>query len=182
MTPTERLARAIPRFVTSVCANFGAWVVGSAAHPDNLSPRDWDVVVPFSRWNDVAHMIPLSATPNRFGGWKFKDNDGNEIDVWPGEVSWLMFQPRIQQLWNPHLNRRFTASDAFAASVKGTPEPAPAVTPEHLAWEVHIVGSTSNPIAAFRFQDQAGEWAEKHYRGRHALVHVAARDSLRSKP
>lgn len=177
MTPTERLARSIPRFVTSVCANFGAWVVGSAADPANHSPRDWDVVVPFSRWNDMAHLIPLSATPNKFGGWKFKDDDENEIDVWPGEVAWLMFQPRIQRLWNPHLNRRFTASNilsAFRDECRGT-QPAPAITPERLAY----LEACARMFAEY---DRIN-W------GNHANVFLAravedartARDALRSK-
>ena len=64
----------LPRMVMAFTHNFGGWIVGSAADPNNLFPRDIDVIIPFSRWREAAHLIPPDAKPNTFGGWKFKDN------------------------------------------------------------------------------------------------------------
>jgi hypothetical protein len=87
--------------------NFGGWIVGSAADPNNTQPRDYDVVVPHSRWNAAAFLIPLDAKVNTFGGWKVTVND-IQIDVWPGELSWIMDRPATKFVWNPMSGARFS--------------------------------------------------------------------------
>jgi hypothetical protein len=68
-----------------------AWLVGSAAAPgaDLTLVRDFDLLVPFHHWVVAAMLIPSDAKPNMFGGWKFI-NQGNVIDVWPGDLNWLL--------------------------------------------------------------------------------------------
>lgn len=90
-----------------LCANYDAWVVGSAANPAIEDPRDYDVIVPPSRWPMIAGLVPRDATPNTFGGFKFT-SDGCEIDMWCGDMAWMMNQqPRTEWVWNPHLGIRF---------------------------------------------------------------------------
>lgn len=97
--PKKRKKR-LPRVIAALTHNFGAWVVGSAANPDVENPRDWDVVVPLSRWNEAAALVPPNARPNSFGGWKFRCGP-YEVDVWPGELSWVLDRPATRFAWNP---------------------------------------------------------------------------------
>ena len=94
-----------PVIVAALCTNFESWVVGSSANPDNVSPRDWDILVPLSQWNRACHLIPKDARPNSFGGWKFTEN-GVEVDVWPGELSFVANQGKFKWAWNTASNRR----------------------------------------------------------------------------
>ena len=70
----------------------GAYIVGSQAKRmagDDIpvDGSDYDVLVPFDKWQAIALLIPDSARPNKFGGWRFSDDKDNEIDVWPGDVT-----------------------------------------------------------------------------------------------
>lgn len=87
--------RLFPKFVNKISHGFDAWVVGSSADPTNDNPKDYDVLVPFSRWQEACMMIPASAKPNTFGGWKIEE-DGASIDVWPGDIGWLMQRPKMK--------------------------------------------------------------------------------------
>ncbi len=100
------MARSLPPIVLALTHNFEAWIIGSAANPNVKDPRDIDVVVPHSRWNDAAYAIPKNAKVNSFGGWKFID-DGIEIDVWPGELSFLMVNEMAAWLWQPRHDIRW---------------------------------------------------------------------------
>ena len=60
--------RALPRLVTRLCMIHDAWVVGSAAQPGAGEVRDYDVLVPWPRWNEAALLVPRDARPNAFGG------------------------------------------------------------------------------------------------------------------
>lgn len=94
------MSRTMPKIVCALTHNHDAWVVGSAADPQNANPRDYDVQVPFSEWGKAAHLIPADAKPNAFGGWKCV-SDGVEVDVWPGELGWIMRQNRSRWAWHP---------------------------------------------------------------------------------
>jgi hypothetical protein len=64
----------------------GALIVGSLAKKmvgEDIEIDDYDILVPLEKWQTIALMIPETAKPNKFGGWRFKDDKGNEIDVWP---------------------------------------------------------------------------------------------------
>ena len=81
----------LPRTVYQMSVH-GALIVGSqakklAGDDVDTDSSDWDVLVPYDRWQVIALMIPETATPNKFGGWRFILDMGEEIDVWPGDVS-----------------------------------------------------------------------------------------------
>lgn len=103
--------RQIPRIVALLTHNLDAWVVGSAADPEVKNPRDWDIVVPHHNWYKALMVMPKKDTikPNSFGGWKFSDEDegGVEIDMWPGEMGWIMQRPKIKWVWHPATDVRF---------------------------------------------------------------------------
>ena len=96
-----------PPFVMRLTTNFDAWVVGSSAINTGTPPRDWDILVPWHRWHEATSMIPQNATPNSLGGWKFKI-EGVEIDMWPGDLSWLAQQPKFKCARHPRTNTLIT--------------------------------------------------------------------------
>lgn len=100
------MSSTLPKLVLSLTHNFDAWIVGSAADPANTSPRDYDVLVPFSQWGPASQLIPRDAVPNSFGGWKCQ-SDGKEVDVWPGELGWLMTKPKAKYVWHPASDTRY---------------------------------------------------------------------------
>lgn len=57
-------------------------------------------MVPFSQWNAASQLIPKTAKPNTFGGWKIVDEEGVEIDVWPGELGVLMQNAKAKYAWH----------------------------------------------------------------------------------
>lgn len=102
------MSSTLPKLVIALCNNHDAWIVGSSARPDAVHPvRDYDVQVTFSEWGKAAHLIPRDAVPNSFGGWKCK-SDGIEVDVWPGELGWLMQNSRAVWAWHPSSDVRLT--------------------------------------------------------------------------
>ena len=76
-----------------------AWVVGSGADPNNDKPRDYDIIVPYSEWQKACMLIPPDAKPNHFGGWKCQ-SEGVEVDVWPGDLGWIMQRPQMKYVWH----------------------------------------------------------------------------------
>lgn len=108
----------MPALVTLLTLNFDAWVVGSAAAPDaNLSlVRDFDVLIPMNRWHDAAAMlynqtggVPTLLRMNRLGGWKLTlshDDKQVEVDIWPGDLSWLMLNHTARYAWHVRSNTR----------------------------------------------------------------------------
>jgi hypothetical protein len=90
----------LPRLVLSLTHNHDAWIIGGAANPDNETPRDYDIIVPFYEWGPASSLIPPNATPNSFGGWKCI-SDGIEVDVWPGDLGWIMQRPKCVWTWHP---------------------------------------------------------------------------------
>jgi hypothetical protein len=79
----------LPRVVYQMCVH-GAYIVGSYARALagtlKRTPRDFDLMVPLDKWQVIALMIPATAKPNKFGGWRFStdwDKATVEVDVWP---------------------------------------------------------------------------------------------------
>jgi len=75
----------LPRIVYLMCIH-GALLVGSQAKKlmgEDIESNDYDLLVPLESWQKIALIIPEYAKPNKFGGWRFKDDKNNEIDVWP---------------------------------------------------------------------------------------------------
>lgn len=100
----------IPKLVALLSVNFEAWIVGSAADPNNKEPRDWDVIVEFSQWEKAASLIPLDAKPNSFRGWKCFE-EGVEIDVWPGEIGFVMRSSKSKYAWHYLTDTRWVKMD-----------------------------------------------------------------------
>lgn len=94
------MASKLPKLVLDMTAAHDAWIVGSAANPNIDNPRDYDVIVPFSEWQKACMLIPSDAKPNHFGGWKCI-SEGKEVDVWPGDIGWIMQKPQSLYIWHP---------------------------------------------------------------------------------
>lgn len=78
----------LPRVVYQMCVH-GGLLVGSQAKKlmgEIKESNDYDVLVPYDKWQTVSLLIPKTAVPNNFGGWRFTDSKDNEIDVWPGSL------------------------------------------------------------------------------------------------
>lgn len=81
----------LPRVVYQMCVH-GAFIAGSYAKKllgEVEKCNDYDLLVPLERWQTVSLLIPDTAKPNKFGGWRFMtDMDGQqvEVDVWPDSV------------------------------------------------------------------------------------------------
>jgi hypothetical protein len=79
----------LPRLVYQMCVH-GGLIVGSQAKKligEELKelPNDWDILVPLEKWQIIAMLIPETAKPNKFGGWRISLPD-LEIDVWPDNL------------------------------------------------------------------------------------------------
>lgn len=79
----------LPGIVYRYCV-LGAYIVGSQAKyiaGDIEEPEgsDWDLLVPYDKWQIIAMMLPSNAGINKFGGIRF-EADGVEIDIWPSSV------------------------------------------------------------------------------------------------
>lgn len=93
------MASKLPKLVLALTHAHDAWIVGSGADPNNTEPRDYDVIVPYSEWQKACMLIPMDAKPNHFGGWKCI-SEGKEIDVWCGDLGWLMQKPQMKYIWH----------------------------------------------------------------------------------
>lgn len=85
---TEEVTPLLPRLVYQMCVH-GGLIVGSYAKKlmgEVEETHDYDVLIPHDKWQIIALLIPETAKPNKFGGWRIKDDKGNEIDVWPGSL------------------------------------------------------------------------------------------------
>lgn len=99
------MSHSMPKLVCDLTNSHDAWIVGSAADPSNTSPRDFDIQVPYSQWGPASKLIPMDAKPNTFGGWKCI-SEGVEVDVWPGELGWLMQHPKAKFAYHPRSGTR----------------------------------------------------------------------------
>lgn len=98
-----------PTLVTKLTKICMGWVVGSAADPeaDLDKVKDFDIIIPFEHWREAAVLIPIEARPNTFGGWKFKTSEGPIIDVWPGDLMWLLQNCQNKYIWHPFTGVRY---------------------------------------------------------------------------
>ena len=70
-----------PSLVNLLCTNCDAWIMGGAV--DEVTPRDYDLFIPLSKWKEACALIPKDSKINTFGGFKCL-SDGIEVDVWTG--------------------------------------------------------------------------------------------------
>lgn len=92
-----------PALVHKLCYDHEAWIVGSSANPDDENPKDFDILVPLSNWQQASLLIPSDAIPNTFGGWKCISG-GKEVDVWPGDLAWLLTNDMLKWAYHPRTN------------------------------------------------------------------------------
>lgn len=93
-----------------LCQQCDGWIIGSAADPENDNPRDIDIIVPFSKWHTALGALPQDRSKievNTFGGYKFEDDDGVEIDMWPGELTTVLTSYVAQYLYHPWYGIRY---------------------------------------------------------------------------
>lgn len=75
-----------PELVTKLTTVCSGWIVGSAANPETLEPRDFDIYIPMKYWLEASAFIPKDASINRMGGFKCF-SEGIEVDVWTGDMN-----------------------------------------------------------------------------------------------
>ena len=92
--------RTLPELVIKLTHAHDAWIVGGAADPNKEEIRDYDVQVPFSEWGKACMLIPKDATRNTLGGFKCI-SEGIEVDVWAGELGWIMQKPMCEWAYHP---------------------------------------------------------------------------------
>lgn len=75
-------------------------------------PRDYDVVIPFFRWDDAVQiLLAHNPKPNSFGGYKVLMSDRgelHEIDVWPGDIGRYFCRKFCKYAWHPASNTLVT--------------------------------------------------------------------------
>lgn len=93
----------LPTYVNTFCHAYEAWVVGGAATPNpSTAPKDYDIVVPFQLWHACTPSIPADAKRNSFGGFKFTPPGTDyEVDLWPGDVGWVLCRPKCKFAYHP---------------------------------------------------------------------------------
>lgn len=77
----------LPAIVYQMCVH-GALIVGSYAKQligEDIDCNDFDLLIPYEKWQVVSLLIPSDAVLNKFGGWRFSIGK-DEIDVWPGSL------------------------------------------------------------------------------------------------
>jgi len=89
-----------PELVTKLTTLCGGWLVGSSANPNELSPRDFDVFIPFKYWLEASNYIPKDAKINRMGGFKCI-SEGVEVDVWTGDMNDFLTSDYFKYALNP---------------------------------------------------------------------------------
>jgi hypothetical protein len=99
--------RVLPELAAKLTHVCDGWIVGSAADPENKSPRDYDIVIPFNKWREAAALIPKDSKRNTFGGWKCI-SENKEIDVWPDELGWILTKPMVKFAWHPFSGTRIS--------------------------------------------------------------------------
>ena len=88
------LYKIVPTTVAILCRS-GAYIVGGYANyliGKRKEFKDYDLIVPPDKWYIVSLLIPKDAKINSYGGWKFIDKEGNNIDIWPSSIEQYLRQ------------------------------------------------------------------------------------------
>ena len=99
-----------------LCWLFDGLIIGSSTsyfypnlYPDDREkPKDIDIVIPLHLWTRACQIIPKNATVNRFGGFKFTDDNGIPVDVWTDDVAHIALNT-YSDIYSPKLGRLLTA-------------------------------------------------------------------------
>ena len=94
----KAIAPRLPPIAYKIASVYGAWVVGGACLESN--PKDVDLMVPLNQWYLAAPLVPASARPTVFGGWKWVEGDIT-VDCWPDSLSRLVTRIRFQAAYSP---------------------------------------------------------------------------------
>ena len=89
-----------PELVTKLTTLCGGWIVGSAANPNELTPKDYDVYIPLKYWMEASNYIPKDSKINRMGGFKCV-SDGVEVDVWTGDMNDFLSSDYFSYAYHP---------------------------------------------------------------------------------
>jgi hypothetical protein len=103
--------RTLPAIVTKLTHGLDAWIVGSPANPENQNPRDYDLIVPYHKWNEATMIMPKDGTLNTFGGYKFVDENNTIVDVWPGDMWWILKSTQKKFVWHPRTGTRWSKTN-----------------------------------------------------------------------
>lgn len=98
----------LPPLARKLCDHFEAWIIGGAANPSAQKPRDIDISVPHFLWVKAAVLIPKTARPNTFGGWKVPGK--TPIDIWPDDLARVVTYSGCLWAWQPRLGIRIAIS------------------------------------------------------------------------
>jgi hypothetical protein len=107
------MARVLPVLVNKLTYLHEGWVIGSAAlaSTDLANVRDYDILISFAHWREAAALVPADARPNSFGGWKCSTPEGAIVDVWPGDIGWVMTNAMCTAAWHPRTGARWLRQD-----------------------------------------------------------------------
>ncbi len=111
MVINYKLIGPLPPIVRALVYGHDAWIVGGAAkYMLGLvaePPKDWDVLVPFHRYETAARLAPKGSLTNTFGGINIQ-SDGFEVDIWPGDVGHHLAQTPEENPVAVHLQTQTT--------------------------------------------------------------------------
>lgn len=103
----------LPKTIFKMVYTYGAWIVGGACLEE--TPKDLDVMVPWSEWHQASLLIPEGAKPNIFGGWKWTE-DGVSVDCWPDSLDRLATAAPFQAALHPKSGRMLVPASANVPS------------------------------------------------------------------
>jgi len=94
-----------PGLVSRLTTYCDGWIVGSAACPENIEPRDYDIWIPIANWGTAISMLPDQIDINRMRGYKVIDEE-KEIDIFTCEMSSLFNTAYFKYAYHPRTGIR----------------------------------------------------------------------------
>ncbi len=85
------MSKGHPSLVTKLTNLCDAWIIGSAADPNNKEPRDYDIWIPVNNWRVACNIVGniKDIKLNTLGGFKVI-SDGKEVDIWTCEMEVML--------------------------------------------------------------------------------------------
>ena len=97
--------RILTPIARSLVYTHDSWIVGGCANyfiDESISfVRDLDIIVPFYEWGLACKMVKAGTPSNSFGGFKVID-DGLEIDMWCGDIGYLIANSPQKPIYAVH--------------------------------------------------------------------------------
>lgn len=107
----NRLYREVPPLIQMVLLTSEGWLVGSSItsllNKENVN--DYDVIVPSRELFQIIcknlQTAAISMEINSFGGFKFKFENGLDLDIWPEELDhFLKSSLKVEYVFNMKRN------------------------------------------------------------------------------